>query len=75
MRWYEEFQQPTLSTSSSSKVSKVLSLFGPDSGPTQNEKERARVLEISREKMRSDDVYSCRRSCGDDGCYKSSSRR
>jgi len=49
MRWYEEFQaRPRLG----GEKSKFAALVSVDSGPTRSEKERARVLEISRGKIK-----------------------
>ena len=53
MRYFEEFHQPQRRYSR--EGSKFAGLVSCDSGPTRNEKERARVLEISREKIKGSD--------------------
>ena len=53
MRFFEEFHQPQPRFRKNS--AKFAGLVSCDSGPTRNEKERARVLEISREKIKGSD--------------------
>ncbi len=73
MRWYEEFPQPNVASPALSKRVPQLSMFDLGGGtPSESEQERSKVLEISREKMKAE-RFCCKKSCGDDAYYKSSS--
>merc|ERR1712038_828842 len=61
MRWYEEFPQPQPRFRESK--SKFAGLVAFDSGPTRSEKERARVLEISREKIQGSNPDNSKKDC------------
>ena len=72
MRWYEEFPQPD-PLASRKQLPGGLSLFDLGGGTiSDTEKERSKVLEISRDKMRSE-CFRCKKNCGDEAYFKSRS--